>query len=58
MEAGRRNHTISDPAVNTVFEQLLMSLHHLAALSAMVQGKLGRGNRDSLNCVISTGPQN
>lgn len=26
-----------DPAVNTVFEQLLMSLHHLAALHAMVK---------------------
>jgi hypothetical protein len=28
---------LSEPAVNTVFEQLLMSLHHLAALHAMVR---------------------
>lgn len=28
---------LTDPAVNTVFEQLLMSLHHLAALHAMVK---------------------
>ena len=26
---------LAEPAVNTVFEQLLISLHHLAALSAM-----------------------
>ncbi|MGC1618689.1 MAG: hypothetical protein WA765_09390, partial [Candidatus Acidiferrum sp.] len=28
---------LSEPAVNTVFEQLLMGLHHLAALHAMVR---------------------
>jgi len=30
------NSGLSEPAVNTVFEQLLMSLHHLSALDAMV----------------------
>lgn len=33
---------LSEPAVNTVFEQLLMSLHHLAALSAMVKADSDR----------------
>jgi hypothetical protein len=32
----QRNAGLSEPATNTVFEQLLMSLHHLAALRAMV----------------------
>jgi hypothetical protein len=31
--------TLSQPAVNTAFEQLLMSLHHLASLQAMVRAK-------------------
>lgn len=33
--AGVSKATLSDKAVNTVYEQLLMSLHHLAALKAM-----------------------
>lgn len=33
--AGVSKGTLSDQAVNTVYEQLLMSLHHLAALKAM-----------------------
>jgi hypothetical protein len=32
----QRNAGLSEPAANTVFEQLLMSLHHLSALRAMV----------------------
>jgi hypothetical protein len=32
----QRNTGISEPAANTTFEQLLMSLHHLSALRAMV----------------------
>jgi hypothetical protein len=31
----QRNTGLSEPAANTVFEQLLMSLHHLSALRAM-----------------------
>ena len=34
--------TLSEPVVNTVFEQLLMSLHHLAALRAMVEADSDR----------------
>jgi len=33
----QRNGGLSEPAANTVFEQLLMSLHHLSALRAMVR---------------------
>ena len=31
--------TLTEPAINTVFEQLLMSLHHLAALRAMAKAE-------------------
>jgi hypothetical protein len=34
--------SLSEPTVNTVFEQLLMSLHHLAALHAMVNADSDR----------------
>lgn len=36
------NTTLSEPAVNTIFEQLLMSLHHLSALQAMVRADSDR----------------
>ena len=31
----QRSTALSDPAINTVFEQLLMSLHHVSALRTM-----------------------
>jgi hypothetical protein len=33
---------LPEPAVNTIFEQLLMSLHHLAALNAMIRASSER----------------
>jgi hypothetical protein len=38
----QRNMTLSEPAINTIFEQLLMSLHHLSALQAMVRADSDR----------------
>jgi hypothetical protein len=38
----QRNTMLLEPAVNTVFEQLLMSLHHLSALQAMVRADSDR----------------
>jgi hypothetical protein len=38
----QRNMTLSEPAINTAFEQLLMSLHHLSALKAMVRADSDR----------------
>jgi hypothetical protein len=47
----QRNVGLSEPAVNTVFEQLLMSLHHLSALQAMVRAN---SNHDLVRVAVMT----
>ncbi len=51
---------LAEPAVNTVFEQLLISLHHLAALSAMDRAGSNQdqpGSRLSLGIMASIAPR-